>query len=29
MPIMNITNAIIEDITSERGTTFVTITYTA
>lgn len=29
MPVMNITNAIIKDITSERGTTFVTITYTA
>lgn len=26
---MNITNAIIKDITSERGTTFATITYTA
>lgn len=26
---MNISNAIIDDITSERGTTFVTITYTA
>lgn len=29
MPVMNITNAIIKDITSERDTTFVTITYTA
>ena len=29
MPVMNIINAIIEDIASERGTTFVTIIYTA
>lgn len=28
MPVMNISNAIIEDITSERNTTFVTVTYT-
>ena len=28
MPVTNITNAVIQDITSERGTTFVTITYT-
>ena len=29
MPVTNIANAVIQDITSERGTTFVTITYTA
>ena len=29
MPVMNITNAIIEDITSERDTTFVTVTYSS
>lgn len=29
MPVMNITNATIEDITSERNTTFVTVTYTS
>lgn len=29
MPVTNITNAVIQDITSERGTTFVTITYTS
>lgn len=28
MSVINITNAIIEDITSERNTTFVTVTYT-
>lgn len=29
MPVTNITNAVIQNITSERGTTFVTITYTS
>lgn len=29
MPVTNITNAVIQDITPERGTTFVTITYTS
>lgn len=29
MAVINITNAVIQDITSERGTTFVTITYTS
>ncbi|MBQ2922870.1 MAG: hypothetical protein IJE60_07295 [Tyzzerella sp.] len=29
MPVTNITNAVIQDITSERGTTFVTISFTS
>lgn len=29
MAVINITNAVVQDITSERGTTFVTITYTS